>query len=172
MAAEPGERFEYSNGVSYLLSVILQRATGTTSLEFAREHLFGPLGITDVVWPSSPQGVNIGWGQMEMKPLAMAKIGYLVLQQGQWQGKRIVSKAWLEESTRRHIGGTLAEGYGYHWWIDEHGTIMALGYAGQYIGILREHDLVVVFTSELPEEEFYAPKGILYSHIVPAVRDD
>lgn len=79
MTAEPGARFEYCNGVSYLLSVILQQATGMRALDFARTHLFGPLGITEGQWRTSPQDVNIGWSDMWLTPYDMAKIGWLYL---------------------------------------------------------------------------------------------
>lgn len=60
MAEAPGSRFEYCNGASFLLSAIIQQTTGMTALAFAEEHLFGPLGITDVEWSANPQGIAIG----------------------------------------------------------------------------------------------------------------
>ncbi|MCK7478205.1 MAG: hypothetical protein M0C28_12945 [Candidatus Moduliflexus flocculans] len=65
-----------------------------TAFEFARRHLFEPLGITDVVWPLDPRGVdNHGWGDLQLRPHDMAKIGALVLNRGVWQGRRILSAA-------------------------------------------------------------------------------
>ena len=170
MAAPPGERFEYSNGSSYLLSAIVQWTAGKTAFEFAREHLFAPLGITDVQWPSSPRGVSIGWGEMRMRPHDLAKIGYLYLQEGMWGGKRIVSSSWIRRSTKRHMKGTLAEWYGYQWWSDDDGVIMALGYAGQYLCIVPKLDLVVVFLSDLEERDFTVPRNLLRAYILPAAR--
>ncbi len=66
MAHAPGKHFEYSNGGSYLLSAIIQKATKMSAFEFAEKHLFGPLGIADVKWPSNRQGVNFGWGGMRL----------------------------------------------------------------------------------------------------------
>ena len=132
MADAPGIKFDYSNCVSFLLSAILQESTGTNALAFAREHLFGPLGIHEVDWPSSPQGITLGWGGMRMKPLDMAKIGFLYLNKGVWEGKQVVPSSWVEASTREQIkAGTLSDGYGYQWWVDEDGYYMALGYSGQ-----------------------------------------
>lgn len=96
MAETPGTRFEYCNGSSFLLSAIITETTGMSALEFAKKYLFGPLGITDVIWPTNPQGINIGWGELSMLPHDLAKIGYLYLWGGQWDGEQIVPSSWVE----------------------------------------------------------------------------
>lgn len=169
MAAAPGTRFEYSNGVSYLLSAILQKATEKSALTFAEEHLFGPLGITDVDWQFSPQGVNLGWGGIRMKPHDMAKIGVLYLNNGRWNNKQVVPAAWVETSTRKHTdSGTLSDWYGYQWWIDAAGYHMMMGYAGQYVIVLPQKNMVVVFTSALKSRDFFTPKALLHNFIISA----
>ena len=77
MAEPPGTRFEYCNGASFMLSAIIQETTGMNTLDFAKDHLFSPLGIDDVVWLSNLQGITIGRTRLIMKPHDMAKIGYL-----------------------------------------------------------------------------------------------
>jgi CubicO group peptidase (beta-lactamase class C family) len=169
MSEQPGTRFEYCNGASFLLSAIIQGTTGTSSLEFAREHLFGPLGIEDVQWPTNPAGINIGWGELHMRPRDMAKIGLLYLYEGRWDGTQVVPTQWVKESTRMQVrAGTLQQGYGYQWWIAEQDIYMALGYAGQYIVVVPDEEMVVVFTSSLSEREFYAPWELLQEYILPA----
>jgi CubicO group peptidase (beta-lactamase class C family)/dienelactone hydrolase len=169
MAEAPGSRFEYCNGGSFLLSAIIQEATGMSALEFAQEHLFGPLGITDVYWPANPAGISIGWGDLHLQPHDMAKIGYLYLNNGQWEGEQIVPAAWVEACTQAHISaGTLSDGYGYQWWVDEGGYYMALGYAGQFIYVVPQKDLVVIFTSDLAESDFFIPETLLNEYIIPA----
>jgi CubicO group peptidase (beta-lactamase class C family) len=169
MIAEPGTRFEYCNGVSFLLSAIIQETTGQTTLDFAREHLFGPLGITDVDWPANPQGINIGWGELHMKPHDMAKIGHLYLHDGRWGDQQVVPAEWTSASTKKYIDGTLQDGYGYQWWVDGTGYYVALGYAGQCIFVIPDLDLVVVFVSDLEEADFYIPQILLSEYIVPAI---
>jgi CubicO group peptidase (beta-lactamase class C family) len=169
MIAEPGTRFEYCNGVSFLLSAIIQETTGQTTLDFAREHLFGPLEISDVDWPANPQGINIGWGELHMKPHDMAKIGYLYLHDGRWGEQQVVPAEWTAASTKKYIDGTLQDGYGYQWWIDGTGYYMALGYAGQCIFVIPDLELVVVFVSDLDEADFYVPQILLSEYIVPAI---
>jgi CubicO group peptidase (beta-lactamase class C family) len=170
MAEKPGTRFEYCNGASFLLSAIIQERTGMSALAFAEEHLFGPLGISDVAWTSNPQGINIGYSQLYMRPRDMAKIGHLYLNGGEWDGERVVPATWVEASTKKQIAATLEDGYGYQWWVDDSGTYMALGYAGQFIFVVPEQDLVVAFTSDLPEHEFYAPQILLNDYIIPAAK--
>jgi CubicO group peptidase (beta-lactamase class C family) len=170
MTEEPGTRFEYCNGASFLLSAILQEATGMNANEFAEEHLFGPLEITDVVWPGNPAGISIGWSELHMRPHDMAKIGQLYLRGGQWDGQQIVSSAWVEASTHKHIAATLEDGYGYQWWIEDEGFFMALGYAGQFIFVIPEKNMVVVFTSDLEETDFYTPQNLLNGFILVSAK--
>lgn len=170
MEGTPGTIFEYCNGGSFLLSAILQETTGMTALVYAEEYLFEPLGISSVEWPSNPQGISIGWGELRMLPHDMAKIGYLYLNEGLWDGEQIVPAEWVSASWEEHISATLQPAYGYQWWIDPPSIYMALGYAGQFIFVMPEHDLVVVFTSELPDQDFYAPQILLKDYIIPAVQ--
>ena len=168
MEETPGTKFEYCNGASFLLSAIITETTGLSSNEFAEINLFAPLGITDLSWPTNPQGINIGWGELRMLPTDMAKIGYLYLGGGVWDGEQIVPTAWVEDSTRKHISATLEDGYGYQWWVDDSGLYLALGYAGQFIFIVPEKELVVVFTSDLSDSDFYIPQNLLNDYIIPA----
>jgi CubicO group peptidase (beta-lactamase class C family) len=169
MADAPGAKFEYCNGGSFLLSAIIQEATGTSAAEFGQEQLFDPLGIEDVDWPANPQGISIGWGELHMRPHDMAKIGYLYLNEGQWGGEQIVPAEWVRASTQMRISATLQEGYGFQWWVANDGMYMALGYAGQYIVVAPEQDLLVVFTSDLAEEDFFVPLELVRTFILPAV---
>ena len=175
MVEAPGTRFEYCNGASFLLSAIIQKVTGMKTFEFARKHLFKPLGITDAKWNTNPQGITIGWGEMWLKPQDMAKIGYLCLKQGQWEDRQIVSKDWMKTSTRKHIDTNMLtlQGYGYQWWILPTGSYTALGYNGQYICIIPQKNLVVVFTSEnIGDTSTSAPRKLLKAYIKPAVKSD
>lgn len=173
MVAEPGTRFDYSNTASYLLSSALQRAVGMPAAEFADQYVFAPLGITKHEWAKSPEGVNIGWAELSLTPHDMAKIGYLMLRQGEWDGTPIVSAEWVAAATTGHIAaGTLSDRYGYQWWVDDGGYFMALGYAGQYIVVMPEQDAVVVFTSDLPESQFFVPRDLVDELIIPAMDAD
>jgi CubicO group peptidase (beta-lactamase class C family) len=173
MREAPGTRFEYCNGVSYLLAAILQTATGQNALNFARENLFTPMGIAEVSWPLSPQLVNLGWGEMRLTSHDMAKFGFLYLNQGKWQDRQLVPGTWVAASTRPQIdAGTMSESYGYQWWVDYGGYYMALGYGGQLIFVEPDKNLVAVFTSTLPGRSFFAPEAIFFDYIIPAAGSD
>lgn len=168
MIGPPGESFEYCNGVTYLLSVIIQKTTKMKTLDFARKHLFNPLGITEIVWEQSPQGVDVGFGAMWLKPHDMAKIGWLYLNKGRWGREQIVPAAWVEASTRGHIEAHPGDRYGYHWWVRNDGNYAAVGYKGQFIFVERDKNMVVVFTGDLPGGTFFIPMELGQKYIIPA----
>jgi len=148
MVTEPGQDFAYFSGGCQLISAIITQTTGMNELDFAREHLFQPLGIHDVIWPTDPQGNNTGWGDLFMHPLDMAKIGYLLLNEGRWEDKQVLSSEWVKQSTHQHAAIPNGQGYGYLWWVSGElsGLYEARGRGGQSIAIWPEKDLIVVFT--------------------------
>ncbi len=151
MAAEPGTLFSYCSPGMHLLSAILQKATGMTTLDFARKNLFEPLGIRDVIWPADRQGVNHGWGDLHLYPRDAAKIGYLWLHGGQWEGRPVVSKEWVEQSSRLQINTNpyWGDDYGYGWWImtgEAFPHYAASGRGGQRITVLPTLGIVAMTT--------------------------
>jgi CubicO group peptidase (beta-lactamase class C family) len=148
MAAEPGTRFVYDSPGMHLLSAILQRATGMTALEFARENLFEPLGITDVHWVADPQGYYRGSGALSLHPMDSAKLGLLFLQKGRWEERQIVSSDWVSEATTQHAetGIDYGEDYGYGWWVSREELVYfsADGSGGQRILAVPPMNLVLV----------------------------
>ena len=170
MSEEPGTQFEFCNSASFLLSAIIQETTGKTALDYAQEKLFGPLGFGAVDWPTNPEGINIGWGELRIAPRDMAKVGYLYLHNGEWDGVQLVPVEWVTVSTTAHIqADTLGEEYGYQWWIESDELYAAEGYAGQFIFVVPHLDLVTVFTSGLDGQEFETPQYLLENVIIPAV---
>jgi CubicO group peptidase (beta-lactamase class C family) len=131
IVAEPGTVFGYNSGGSHLLSAIVGLRTGRSAEEFARENLFGPLGIHAWLWPSDGQGNSHGWGDLRMKSADMARIGYLFLGKGRREGKQVFSSLWVEEATRRRVEAGGTAGYGYQWWLQKDPPRFdALGRAG------------------------------------------
>jgi CubicO group peptidase (beta-lactamase class C family) len=149
MAYDPGKQWVYCGVGMHLLSAILEKATGMTALEFARQNLFEPLGIKDVTWPADPQGVNLGAGNTHLFPADMAKIGFLFLHGGAWEGRQIVSTAWVEQAVgeRFSVGG--GDRYGFGWWSSVDGTggsFFAQGKGGQWINVNPGYNSIVVTT--------------------------
>jgi len=168
MVAPPGTTFNYNTGASHLLSAIIQRATNMSTLDFANQYLFGPLSIEESRWYEDPQGVAGGGDNLYLKPLDMAKIGYLFLNEGIWEGKQVISEDWVRTSTSVsvNLGGEL--NYGYQWWIDADGDLYrALGYGGQQINVFHTQDLIVVFTGMNLNFDFGS--FLLENYILPAV---
>ena len=150
MVAEPGTSFSYCSPGMHLLSAALQEATDMTEEAFAREHLFEPLGITDLLWETDPQGYTRGWADLYLKPLDSAKLGYLWLQGGNWDGRQLVSRAWIEDSIRVQAQTGGGDDYGYGWWLPrttETGEYRAAGRGGQSIGVHPALDAIVVTTA-------------------------
>lgn len=149
MTSEPGTRFLYCNANCHLLSALLTRVTGTNALAFARRELFDPLGIRDTAWPADPQGNNYGWGDLQLHPRDMARLGQLFLQRGRWAGRQIIAEAWLRTATRMHVERTGGEDrYGYFWWVSDKlpGLFEAVGRGGQRITVWPDKELVLVYT--------------------------
>lgn len=179
-AAEPGTRHNYSTGDSHLLAALLQRATGMNLLDYADLYLFGPLGIERRAWDTDPQGVPIGGSELQLSAGDMAKLGFLMLNGGAWDGDQIISTAWVKASFTPHALNTPAgDGlprldYGYQWWLRAQGdypSAMAVGFGGQFITVIPALDLVIVMTGDLAN----IPDGFQDNRMIRAfnvVQDD
>ena len=203
MAKEPGEEFNYNNGDAHLLSAILTKTTGQSALAYAHESLFKPLAIDSdpdasmqavpanlrrfeqagFVWADDGQGNSVGAFGLKLTARDMAKIGYLYLQDGRWEGRQIVPRGYVRASTREQLetgyspaGGPA--GYGYLWWtrkVEGYRAFYASGYGGQFIYVIPELNLVAVIVSEAPGRGEIAPQspdGLLDYDVVPAVEDE
>jgi len=164
MVAEPGTENCYDSPGMHILSAILQETTGMTELDFARKNLFAPLGIQEVIWEVDPQGYTRGWGDLHLLPEDAAKIGFLWLQRGNWDGQQIVPEAWVLDSVRMHsrfVKGDI--GYGYGWWIcgqDYH----ASGRGGQAVRVFASRNTILVITGNY--YEFSAIEKWLYPALI------
>lgn len=157
-----------------ILSGILVRTTNKTVLDFATEFLFSPLGISVKEniffhhqeeqlaflaaknrsgWVTDPTGVNTaGWG-LTLTAMDMAKLGQLYLYKGDWSGKQLISKVWIEESTKEHSrSAQLNLAYGYLWWIEEGNSFAAVGDSGNVIYVNTEKQIVVSIASLYMQE--------------------
>ncbi len=149
MVSEPGAQYGYCSGGMHLLSSVVSKATGMNAEAFARKHLFAPLGIRNFIWPHDPQGVSHGFGNLHLLPRDMAKLGWLFLNQGKWQGKQIVPADWVATATRSHskTGGAGTADYGYGWRVPTNNGPIAFeasGRGGQSISVLPSKNAVIV----------------------------
>lgn len=152
MDADPGVKWAYNSGGSHLLSAIVRGATGTDPAQYAERHLFGPLGIRDFHWKREPQGLPDGEGGLYLEAEDLAKIGYLYLRGGAWDGRRILGEDWVRAATARQADSVNAArfGYGYQWWrVDRDGVEAwaGLGFGGQFLVVLPRQNMVAVVNS-------------------------
>jgi CubicO group peptidase (beta-lactamase class C family) len=151
MTSAPGEVFNYSSGNAHLLSAILTKLTGMSTLEYAKAKLFSPLGINDLYWRHDPQGVSTGGYGLYLHTRDIAKIGYLYLRNGAWEGKQLLPSAWIDKVTHAtvnmHLSWAPELRYSNLFWAlpDKH-CYMAVGYHGQVIMIYPDLDVVAVTT--------------------------
>jgi len=151
LVEKPGGEMVYSTGSTHLLSVILTRATGMSTREFAKRYLFGPLHISIGGWDRDPQGYYMGGNNIALSPSALLKIGAMVMNMGVYEQKQVVPRDWIVESmqiyTRSHFN---PYDYGYLWWrreLNGYTVLFAWGNGGQYILMLPALKTVVAITS-------------------------
>ena len=149
----PGGGMLYSTGNSHLLSAILTRVSGRSTLALAREWLGDPLGIDIPAWDRDPQGIYLGGNNMAMTPRALLRFGELFRRGGEYEGRRILPESWVEASwaprTRSVFSG---DGYGYGWFLRNvgggHTAAYARGFGGQYVIVIPTLAITVVVTSD------------------------
>jgi CubicO group peptidase (beta-lactamase class C family) len=179
---DPGESWHYSTPQTNLLSIIFTKESGMSTKEFADTHLYEPLGIHPAYWGQDPQGYYKGGHEMYFTPRDLARFGLLYLNNGSIDGKQIVPKEWVLESTTDYAGVLVEEdiamtegvrstfyrgtGYGYQWWtkeIDGYWSYSARGFGGQFVYCFPELEMVVVTTASGDVDDYYPEQ---YSAII------
>jgi CubicO group peptidase (beta-lactamase class C family) len=181
----PGSKFLYSTYQTHLLSAIITKASGMSTMEFARRFLLSEMKIECNEWQQDAQGYYFGGNSMDFTPRNMARLGYLYMNNGNLNGKQIVPAEWVEESLINYTGfnglnwGDLHNfNYGYLWWLGEikdHQVFLALGHGGQFILNFPDLNLIVVATADwkldwdIADQHERAILSIVANYIVPAV---
>lgn len=174
----PGTGFTYSSANTQLLSASLTEIIDEPLRDYAQRNLFSPLGIqpTDWSWGVDDHGYYLGGWGMNLRPRDVARVGYLYLNDGYWDGKQVISKEWVRQSTSAQINAFAGADYGYLWWVhpgEDPSIFEAIGYGGQSLYIVPSLDLVVVVTGNVDNGDAGAPNPapIIYEWIVKAVTD-
>ncbi len=170
----PGTHFLYNTPGSYMLSAILQKATGMTAAQFLAPRLFEPLGIRDPLWQKSPENVSIGGYGLNVRTEDIARFAQLYLQKGQWQGRQLLPAEWVEAATSLQVANgsnpdsDWNQGYGYQFWRSRHDSYRGDGAFGQYAIVMPEHDVVVAITSGV--RDMQQPLNLIFDKLLPALR--
>jgi CubicO group peptidase (beta-lactamase class C family) len=171
---KPGTHFLYNTSATYMLSAIVQKATGMTVLDYLRPRLFEPLGIEHPTWEASPQGITVGGYGLSIRTEDIARFGQLYLQKGKWQGKQLVPEAWVEAATARQTSNGSSpksdwdQGYGYQFWRCRHGAYRGDGAFGQYCIVLPDQDAVISITSGV--RDMQSVLNLIWDQLLPAMK--
>ncbi len=153
VAHKPGTAFLYNTPASYMLSAIVQKATGERLVDYLRPRLFEPLGISQPRWEESRQGIALGGFGLNATTEDIARFGQLYLQEGLWNGRRILPAEWVRAATSRQTSNGSAptsdweQGYGFQFWRCRHGAYRGDGAHGQYCVVMPDHHVVIAITS-------------------------
>lgn len=155
---KPGTHFQYNTMGTYTLSAIVTKVTGQTVLDYLKPRLFEPLGIDNPEWDRSDEGNSLGGYGLHLRTEDIAKFGQLYLQNGEWKGRQLIPKAWVEQATSKQvpneqedhskIGLDWQQGYGFQFWRCTHDAVRGDGAGGQFCVVMREQDAVVAITAQ------------------------
>ncbi|MFF3906290.1 serine hydrolase domain-containing protein [Streptomyces sp. NPDC001848] len=172
---DPGTVFAYNQPATYTLAAIVQRQSGQSLTEYLRPRLLDPLGIGEAAWVQHPRGRDMGFTGLHAATDAVARLGLLYLQDGVWEGRRLLPSSWVAEATRTHIatagrtpegaGSDWQQGYGFQFWMARHGY-RGDGAYGQFCVVLPEHDAVIATTAAT--ERMQQLLDAVWNHLLPA----
>jgi CubicO group peptidase (beta-lactamase class C family) len=177
---EPGTKFLYNTLATYMLSAIVQKATGEKVIDFLKPRLFDPLSIQGMDWEVDPHGINCGGWGLRLKTEDMAKFGQLFLQKGKWNGKQVLPASWIDEATSLKIyqapdapqskkdSSDWMQGYCYQMWRCRHNCFRADGAYGQYIIVMPDQDAVIAITAETGDMQ--DELNLVWEYLLPAIK--
>jgi CubicO group peptidase (beta-lactamase class C family)/predicted glycoside hydrolase/deacetylase ChbG (UPF0249 family) len=182
---QPGSTYVYNSLATYVLSAILQKTTGERVIDYLQPRFFRPLGIVAARWEESPQGIPVGGWGLHLKTEDLAKLGQFYLQKGKWNGKQLLSEAWINEASSAQVPSLPAgvkrenvkvkakdsdwlQGYGYQLWRSRHNSYRADGANGQFILVLPEKDAVIVATANI--QDMQGELNLIWKHLLPGLK--
>ena len=168
----PGTKFLYNTAGSYILAAIVQKVTGQDLVDYLRPRLFEPLGIEQVSWDHSPEGICCGGFGIHLLAEDIAKLGLVYLNGGHWQDKQLLPEDWVRQAVSRQISNAphpdpdWAQGYGYQIWQCRHGCFRFDGAYGQYMVAIPQKNALVVALSHTVQMQVFL--DALWEHLLPA----
>ena len=170
---DPGRTFRYDSFSTHLLAALVERRSGQPLLDFLGERLFRPIGIDSAWTTKSPTGVACGGWGMNMTTRDLARFGQLLLQEGRWDGRQIVSRDWVRLATAKQTANADSradwrQGYGFQFWRCKHNCYRAAGARGQFIIVMPEQDAVLAVHSSLGKME--RELDLVWKHLLRAMK--
>lgn len=172
----PGSRFHYNSLATYMVSALVQKTTGQRVLDYLTPRLFAPLGIENPTWERCPRKIDVGGWGLNVKTEDIARFGQLYLQDGVWNGERLLPEGWVTDATRKHISNgddassDWAQGYGFQFWRSKSGAYRGDGAFGQFCVVIPEKQTVVAITAGLGNMQ--APLDLLWDILLPGLGDE
>ena len=179
---KPGTVFKYNNMATFMLSAIVQQVTGQTVFDYLQPRIFKPLGIRGIDWDLNPQGINLGMIGLRLRTEDLAKFGQLLMQNGVWNGKQLISKEWIKEATSFKIESNdpgnkrpkdlndWAQGYCYQMWRGRNNSVRLDGMAGQFVMLFPDKDAFVVLTANARNTQ--NELDLVHNYLIPAIKSD
>jgi len=180
---KPGVKFNYCSGATQIITDIIEKKSGMRLDRFAEKYLFSELQIKKTSWQHFPFNNEriIAYGDLKLLPMDMVKIGRLILNNGRWDNKRIITKEWADMLTNNYENFNNKNGYGYHWWLNSfedkktgrfYDAVIAKGWGGQRIYIFKTINLVIIITgsnyNKIDPTQYYP---VIESYILPVISD-
>jgi CubicO group peptidase (beta-lactamase class C family) len=156
---EPGTRFVYTSAATYMLSAIITRTTGQSTADYLKSRFFDPLGISGHEWDVGPEGISPGANGLSWKTVDALKLGIVHAQGGQWNGRQVLPREWVEAVQQPHTPGK----YGYQWWLGPQGIYYASGLFDQDAIVFPEHNAVLAINSGNPQRSAVL-RTVVYRH--------
>lgn len=172
---KPGTHFKYNTAATYMLSAIVQQATGEKVVDYLGPRLFAPLGVTTPTWDESPEGISLGGYGLYLKTEDIAKFGQLLLRAGRWNGQQLVPNSWVQQATARQVSNGSSpdsdwdQGYGFQFWRCRHNAFRGDGKDGQFCVVLPEQDAVIAITANT--RNLQGVLNLVWQHLLPAMTD-
>jgi CubicO group peptidase (beta-lactamase class C family) len=179
---EPGTTYRYNSVASYMLSAIVKKVTGQKVIDYLTPRLFEPLAIKGMDWETDAYGINTGGWGLRLKTEDLAKFGQFYLQKGQWNGKQLLPKKWVEEATsvkiyqrpemtqsKRDSSRDDVQGYCYQFWGARHNSYQVNGANGQFVLVMPDKDAVVIFTADSPD--MWGELDMVWKYLYPGIHD-
>ena len=172
---KPGTHFKYNTPATFMQSAIVQKVTGEKVVDYLRPRLFEPLGIDPPKWDENPQGISLGGYGLYLKTEDIAKFGQLYLQNGMWNGKRLIQAEWIQEATSKQVSNgsdptkDWDQGYGFQFWRCRHGAYRGDGKDGQFCIVLPKQNALIAITANTGDMQ--GELNVVWDELLGAFQD-